>query len=274
MFHAQAAALRSSDLSRQVGAVIATETAEIISTGCNEVPKAGGGKVWENTIDNDKDYRDFQIGYDANNLIKHELITEIFKKLNKHEYFKERKSDEEIGKLAETVFSKGKEAILKDTRIASIIEFGRIVHAEMSALMEAARKGQSVDGLVLFCTTFPCHMCSRHIIEAGIKRVVYIEPYPKSMTKELYKRSVCVDDDEADEDAVNFQPFVGVAPSKYFELFQMPKRKDDYGYKIDWKPESSSLRHFEKFPYLEKETIYINEFNNEAIKFNLIKASS
>ncbi|HEX3970408.1 MAG TPA: hypothetical protein VHX19_03745, partial [Stellaceae bacterium] len=50
MFHAKAAALRSADLSRQVGAVIASEAGEIISTGCNEVPSAGGGAVWEGRL--------------------------------------------------------------------------------------------------------------------------------------------------------------------------------------------------------------------------------
>jgi len=275
MFHAQAAALRSSDLSRQVGAVITTDSAEIISTGCNEVPKAGGGKVWENTTEDKKDYRDFQVGNDANSLMKHELITEIFTKLNNHNLLDEKKSDEDIGKLAETVFSKGENGILRDTKISSIIEYGRIVHAEMSTIMEAARRGLSVNNSTLYCTTFPCHMCTRHIIDAGIRRVVYIEPYPKSMAKQLYNRSICVDGDDADEDAVQFEPFVGVAPRKYFELFQMPKRKDDHGYKLDWKPESSHLRFFERFPnYIDKEVIYINEFNNQAVKFNLIKANS
>lgn len=272
MFHAQAAALRSSDLSRQIGAVITTDDAEIISTGCNEVPKAGGGKVWENTIESNKDYRDFKIGYDFNTLMKHELITELFRELNNHNYFKKTKSDKEIAKLANTVFSKGEKGILKDTRIANIIEYGRIVHAEMSTIMEAARRGQKIKDSTLYCTTFPCHMCTRHIIDTGIKRVVYIEPYPKSMAKQLYQRSICIDEDEADQDAVKFQPFVGVAPRKYFELFQMPKRKDNYGYKLDWKPESSRLRLFEQFPnYLDIELNYIDEFERNAKKINLIK---
>jgi len=277
MFHAQAAALRSSDLSRQIGAVITTGDAEIVSTGCNEVPKAGGGQVWENTIERKKDYRDFQLGNDANTLMKHELMSEILIQLNKHNYFQEKKSEKEIASLAEEVFSKGEKGILKNSRIASIIEYGRIVHAEMSALMEAARRGQKVNSCTLYSTTFPCHMCSRHIIDAGIKRVVYIEPYPKSMAKQLYQRSICVDDDEADEadeDAVKFDPFVGVAPRKYFELFQMSKRKDNYGYKLDWKPETSQLRLFERFPnYLDNEVSYIDKFNKEAKENNLIKAN-
>ncbi len=97
------------------------------------------------------------------------------------------------------------------------MEFGRIVHAEMSAITDAARRGLSVKDATLYCTTFPCHMCARHILAAGIMRVVYIEPYPKSMAKELYKGSLNVDDDpEADKKSVAFRPFVRhIAPPVY-----------------------------------------------------------
>jgi deoxycytidylate deaminase len=75
MFHAKAAALRSADLSRQVGAVIMTDHGEIIAAGCNEVPKAGGGAVWEGDVhDQDKDYRDFRIGHDSTARMKQEIM--------------------------------------------------------------------------------------------------------------------------------------------------------------------------------------------------------
>ena len=76
-------------------------------------------------------------------------------------------------------------------------------------------------------------MCARHIIAAGIKRVVYIEPYPKSRAKKLYKRAIQVDQDrEADDDAVKFEAFVGIAPSRFLDLFEMVTRKDDQGYSL------------------------------------------
>ena len=46
--------------------------------------------------------------------------------------------------------------VLAGTRVASIIEFGKIVHAEMSAITDAARRGLSVKDATLYCTTFPC----------------------------------------------------------------------------------------------------------------------
>jgi cytidine deaminase len=76
-------------------------------------------------------------------------------------------------------------------------------------------------------------MCARHIIAAGIERVVYIEPYPKSRAKRLYKRAIQVDQDrEADHDAVKFDAFVGIAPSRFLDLFEMVKRKDGQGYSL------------------------------------------
>jgi deoxycytidylate deaminase len=82
LFHAKAAALRSADLSRQVGAVIMTDDGEIIAAGCNEVPSAGGGAVWEGRLaDRGKDYRDFRIGHDSTARMKQEIMAEIFQQL-------------------------------------------------------------------------------------------------------------------------------------------------------------------------------------------------
>ncbi len=56
MFLARAAALRSLDLSRQVGAAIFSSNAEILALGSNEVPKAGGGTYWADDDFDDRDY--------------------------------------------------------------------------------------------------------------------------------------------------------------------------------------------------------------------------
>lgn len=117
-----------------------------------------------------------------------------------------------------------------------------MVHAEMFALMEAARRGLSVQDGTLYCTTFPCHMCSRHIIASGIREVVYIEPYPKSMATELYNDEIGVDVDQdivvQSRDTfprkVYFQPFHGLAPRRYAAAFLMLRRKGDDGYILSW----------------------------------------
>src|SRR6478609_1731119 len=101
-----------------------------------------------------------------------------------------------------------------------------MVHAEMSALMEAARRGLAVEGGKLICTTFPCHMCARHIISAGIHEVFYIEPYPKSLTSEMYGEEIEIDSagisatgPEMSIGKVYFRPFHGVAPRFFAKAF-------------------------------------------------------
>lgn len=133
------------------------------------------------------------------------------------------------------------QAILQDTQITGLLEFGRSVHAEMAALMDATRRGATVKGSTLYSTTFPCHICARHIIAAGIDRVVYIEPYPKSATEELYHDSVAVDEPSTVSDRVRFESFVGIAPIRYLALFGMHgKRKENSGKRVEWVKSNSS----------------------------------
>ncbi|MFP4173034.1 MAG: hypothetical protein ACLFV4_09000, partial [Candidatus Hydrogenedentota bacterium] len=77
MFLAFAAATRSADLSRQIGAVIARGT-DILATGANECPQAAGGTYWPtiscgDVVDSDKG-RDYKRGYDSNDLSKNAII--------------------------------------------------------------------------------------------------------------------------------------------------------------------------------------------------------
>ena len=67
MYLAHNSALRSVDLSRQVGAAIFSPEGEVITLGCNEVPKALGGTYWPG---DQNDARDFQKGYDSTNALR------------------------------------------------------------------------------------------------------------------------------------------------------------------------------------------------------------
>lgn len=239
MFHARASALRSADLSRQVGAVVATENGEILATGCNEVPYPGGGSIWESQISlTRKDNRDFVVGYDSSVRMAHELISEVLKRLGEKDWLAPDKKAVDPDTLAQEALFRGDPPPLKGTRAASVLEFGRVVHAEMAALSDAARRGVAVDRARLFCTTFPCHMCARHIIACGIAEVVYIEPYPKSLTRQLYSDETCIDyDSNAPKNAVRFVPFNGIGPRRYFDLFEMlTARKDSTGRAVVWDP--------------------------------------
>lgn len=60
-------------------------------------------------------------------------------------------------------------------------EMCRGIHAEQNAIVQAAKFGISLEGGTIYITNQPCVTCSKLIINAGIKRVVYILPYPDKM---------------------------------------------------------------------------------------------
>lgn len=122
----------------------------------------------------------------------------------------------------------------------NLTEFGRDVHAEMSAVVAAARRGTATEGAYLYCTTFPCHNCAKHIIAAGIQRVVYVEPYAKSFAAEFHLDSAVVESPPSDGcDKIRFVPFTGVAPRRYVTWFSMPSARKARGRPIRWRPDET-----------------------------------
>jgi len=239
MFHAYAAALRSGDLSRQVGAVITTPEGGIVAAGCNDVPKAGGGLFW---ADDSHDDRDHTWGYEAGSKARIDILGEVVKELREHGWLASSKRKRKIETLVKDELIGGKLPILRESQLMDLLEFGRSVHAEMAALMDAACRGVAVKGCTLYSTTFPCHICARHIIAAGIDRVVYIEPYPKSRAEDLYPKSVTVNAEGVLPDRVRFEAFAGIAPRSFMTLFEAPKRKDDEGKILHWEPLDENAR--------------------------------
>jgi deoxycytidylate deaminase len=232
MYAAKSASLRSADLSRQVGAAVFTDEGELITQGCNEVPKALGGTYW----DTEKpDYRDVKLGYDPNDVIKKELLRELFDKMKQgnllSDYAKGFGSPADMVEAFTKKRSKGsvdeKDGPLANCAVLDLTEFGRVVHAEMCAICDAARLGRSLKGATLYVTTFPCHNCTKHVLAAGIKCVVYIEPYPKSRARQLHKDEI--DIEKASHGKVSFLPFLGISPVRYRDIFQRGKRKSSDG---------------------------------------------
>lgn len=64
-----------------------------------------------------------------------------------------------------------------------------VLHAEANAITKIARSGNCSDGATLYVTTSPCIECSKLIIQAGIKRVVYREKYRVTDGLDLLERA-------------------------------------------------------------------------------------
>lgn len=66
-------------------------------------------------------------------------------------------------------------------------ELCRGIHAEQNAVIQAAVNGVSTEGATLYCTHQPCVVCTKILINAGIQRVVYANPYPDKLAEEMMK---------------------------------------------------------------------------------------
>jgi deoxycytidylate deaminase len=216
MHHAHSAQMQSACLSRQVGAAVTDSIGNVVATGTNEVPKAGGGVYGESFATGGLDARcgmfgDAQERYCRNTREQNEIINELLTAVPELKALgEERKRTLAVD--------------LRKTRIGQLLEFSRAVHAEMDALLSAARKGVSLVGTRLFVTTFPCHFCARHIVAAGVDEVQYIEPYPKSQALNLHKDAIAVEHSgwtppSNKGDKVLFRPFSGIAPRWYKRAF-------------------------------------------------------
>jgi deoxycytidylate deaminase len=229
MYAAYAAGLRSACLSRQVGAAIASDAGEILSTGCNDVPKAGGGLY---AAGGQHDYRCVHMPDSIcfNDLHKRKLQTQIGDEIDR--VLREQLEGDGAIVLSDVRRSKLIESIYTNTRLKDLIEFSRSVHAEMDAIVSLARSGGvGVKDAILYSTTFPCHSCARHIVAAGIKEVVYIEPYEKSMAKDLHPDAIsfAFASDKQGEAKVKFLHFEGVSPRQFPHVFRAEGRKNNEG---------------------------------------------
>lgn len=228
MYIAKSASLRTLDLSRQVGAAIFSEQGEIISLGSNEVPKGGGGSYW---CDDPHDDRDYKRKEDPNEKIKRQNVVELLSRLER-KFLKKG-----TYKTLESIF---RQRAVQDSKIMESLEYGRIIHAEMSAITDAARLGRNIKGAILYSTTFPCHICTKHIVASGMKSVVFLEPYPKSHAFDLHYDSIRVEGDGSAEHEdfpkTDFVHFSGIAPRRFRDFFEKSKRKDSRERFLEWGP--------------------------------------
>lgn len=289
MFLAYASAARSAQLGRQVGAAIATPDGEVLAVGMNEVPSPRGGVYWEG---DDGDSRDHTRPVDSNaeqrNLIVRSIQSNLTNKVI---------APSEVADLVRTVV--GEQGLtLGDIDLTSAIksmlerrrslldeqatfesiqksdlrlitEYGRAVHGEMDAILTCARLGISVRGNYLYVTTFPCHNCTRHIIASGIRRVYYVEPYPKSKARDLHSDAICFDLESAGTSGrIPFLPFIGVGPRRYLDFFSLDlssgrpiqRKSDDDKPKVPQKTERAPRVPLIPLNYLEREDKLLEEF--------------
>lgn len=248
MHAAHGAQIRSACLSRQVGAALLDRHGNLVATGTNEVPQAGGGVYGEEFEEDDEhDHRcAYKNKYCSSTREQNELIDDLVKLL--------------VDSGAVKVAAEALVLILKDSRLRQLLEFSRAVHAEMDSLLRAAREGTSTVGTRMFVTTYPCHYCARHIVAAGVDEVQYIEPYPKSRATRLHADAITTEPvgwepPSEGGSRVLFRPFVGVAPRLYRRAFLKDRdlKDDATGTMKIGEPAWSTPWHIGRVSYVELE---------------------
>lgn len=266
MFYAYGAKFRSSAAGRQVGAVAVDPLGEVLATGTNDVPRAGGGQYWAG---DDPDHRDFVAGFDFNERETSSLVIDLMERLRTHVgWLSEEKAALDASTLARLALEET--GPVRQSRIKDLLEFGRIMHAEMAVIANAARRGTPLGGSTLFTTTYPCHECARLIVGTGIARVVYVDPYPKSMVTAMFADQTT--DTPTGSPRVRFEAFAGIAPRVFATVFEMRGRdKDDVtGRYTVWQPASTTLKLMETrdhdLLYLDREDAVVSELGGWAAR--------
>jgi dCMP deaminase len=68
-------------------------------------------------------------------------------------------------------------------------ELCRGLHAEQNAIIQAAWHGVKIEGSTMYCTCQPCAICVKMLINAGIRKLVYVGGYPDELAQQMLRES-------------------------------------------------------------------------------------
>lgn len=229
MNQAYSLSLKSSCISHQVGAVIIGKNGYVVGAGWNDVGEGQIGCGYRQLIDiksldndvlpidplEEQDFRKSLLSTDYRDddsfCYKDEYSS--YKLKEKIESFmKDRKNlldslgtDAEKRELLE-------EWLSEDLKIKRL-EYCRALHAEENALLQSAKiGGMGVMGGTIYTTFFPCELCAKKIYQSGIKEIIYTEPYPESISCNVFLKDGIR--------KIQLTQFEGVKSHSYFRLYK------------------------------------------------------
>lgn len=228
-------AMKSNCISRQVGAVIEGEKGYVVGAGWNDVGEGQISCGLRNIRDLDLPaFEAYLNALDPEDSDKNAIITSLKEELGKSRFcfcFKDAMSanriekqikkkiegffklhERDFGEKTEKLYPELLETLRKDLKVKRL-EYCKALHAEENAIIQGAKiGGMGIGGGTIYVTTFPCELCAKKIHQAGIDQVVYTEPYPGTVSKEIYL--------EGGVSKVSVRQFEGVKPFGYFKLFK------------------------------------------------------
>jgi dCMP deaminase len=66
----------------------------------------------------------------------------------------------------------------------------RTIHAEINALLQAAKHGVTLEGATCYSTASPCRNCTMLLVQAGVKKFVYGEPYRDDLASSMFREEL------------------------------------------------------------------------------------
>ena len=207
--------LASTCISRKVGAVIVNDDGYVIGLGFNDVNPNQIGCCYRYIRDIKNNSKIFDYGCREHNFYGQPKNIEFFEFLLNESGFESEEQIEIID--IPFCFNEKLSAFFNEKK-----QFRRIrsLHAEENAILQTSKTGGfSLEGSTIYVTTFPCELCAKKIARVGIKRIVYVEPYPKSLSQKLFfEDNRCV---------IQVDQFEGVKPHSFYRLYKPIYDKKD-----------------------------------------------
>lgn len=211
MVVAYTAKFNSACLSRQVGAVITNQYHSIRTIGWNDVPygqvpcglrplKAiGDGSECNHCVYSEFERSSLSTYHDGGNFKGH--VANDYPMIEKQE-----------GSLDGLSFPYCFKTLHNRYEGEANQVFTRSLHAEENAILQMAKYGgQPLMNGVIYVTASPCELCAKKLYQIGVRKIVYIDPYPGISRQQIIK---------AGFKQPALKQFQGVYGSTYFKLYQ------------------------------------------------------
>ena len=241
MQEAYCMSLKSNCISRQVGAIIVGQRGYILGAGWNDV---GSGQIpcgLRRFSDVDDSYA-FPIAVKGEEEMFSSFLEQSADGYIEHCYcFKDEYSkyqtrkrvtkllESNDGELANWIIDNNLSADAIDelsyiaSRKLSIkkLEYCRALHAEENAILQSSIIGGiGIEGSTIYTTTFPCELCAKKIYQSRIKKVVFTEPYPESISEDVFFKD--------GSHSIELQQFEGVKSYSYYRLYKSTVDKKEF----------------------------------------------
>ena len=207
--------LKSTCISRKVGAIILGPNGYILGAGWNDV---GEGQIGCGLRTKD-DYLNIQSIPKSTSDDQNKFLEKISSSQKEYFCYKDLMSKVEVDKKIENITKKTKECSsncltkIKEELGIKRLEYCRALHAEENALLQLAKVGgMPVKGGTIYTTTYPCELCAKKLYQTGIKTIYYTEPYPESISDEVFL--------EDGSSYIARRPFEGVKSYSFYRLFK------------------------------------------------------